>query len=666
MEKIDLFNHKKGQLQDCIKKSLTIFQDLSMTNEVNDATELNEKLAKDTFKVVIMGQFKVGKSTFINSLLGADILPAYVTPCTAIINEVKYSDEKSAIIHFKNPVPTPYPANLESKVKAHIDKYKGKNVAPIKVPYNDIERYVVINDDSIEQKDAVAQTPYEKAELFWNLPICKQGVEIIDSPGLNENISRTVVTMSYLTKADAVIFVLNCQAICAENEMEVINKDILKAGHEYVFFVCNRINQIQERERERLRNFTHNKLRDKTKFGERGIFFINAEAAKEGKINNDKRQVQESGVVAVETLLEDFLVNNRGAVKLKQPATKIKLSIEKAIQETIPNEVKMLALSTQEIENRLQRELPNLQRLQREKEQLNERLNNRVNRIKGELSIEITKRFDEIIKNVPTWINEVQTQNSFSVFSPKDSTADFSKEVVDKLAKRIAEEQEQWQRSILTPFINGRLQELATDFETKITQILFDIEQVKLRISGNNEVETPGTGERIAATVVGLLGGGICGAALGGSFGFSAEFIGTIVAQIVAAITLVLLGASNPVTIVALLVIAVIGWLVNTAGIEDRIKNKIASEIVTSLRNEKDTNVQKIVNEVYSKMNDITKNIDKNLSAELNSVKEQVEKIKREKAAGEQQVANRIKQLESYKQTLNLQKNQVLSIIANL
>ena len=111
--------------------------------------------------------------------------------------------------------------------------------------------------------------------------------------------------------------------------------------------------------------------------------------------------------------------------------------------------------------------------------------------------------------------------------------------------------------------------------------------------------------------------------------------------------------------------IAIIGWLANTAGIEDKIKNKIASEIVISLRNEKDTNVQKIVNEIYSKMNNITKNIDKNLSTELNSIKEQVEKIKREKAAGKQQVASRIEQLEAHKQTLVLQKNKIQSIIAN-
>ncbi|MCD7972699.1 MAG: dynamin family protein [Candidatus Azobacteroides sp.] len=666
MKQIGLFNIKKEQLQESISNSLVIFKDLNMTNEVEETRELKEKLEKDSFKVVVMGQFKVGKSTFINSLLGDEILPAYVTPCTAIINEVKYSEEKKAIIHFKNPVPNPYPAGLEKSIKAHIDKHNGTNVPPVEVPVSDMEKYVVINDYSIEQKEAVAQVPYEKAELFWDLPICKQGVEVIDSPGLNENISRTVVTMSYLTKADAIVFVLNCQAICAENEMQVINKDILESGHEYIFFVCNRINQIQLKERDRLKAFAYNKLKSKTKFGEKGIFFINAEAAKEGKINKNEQQVIESGVREVETLLEDFLANNRGKIKLKQPALKIERAIDKALKEIIPNEVRLLALSNKQLEERLQKELPNLERLQREKDQLKERLNNRINRIKGEISVKIADRFEEIIRQIPDWSNEIEADSSISILHPKDSVKTFSEEIVHKLQTRIAEEQQEWQKSIVTPFIDGRLQELATDFETKIKQILLDVEQIKLRISGEENLEVPGTEERIAATVAGFLGGGFSGAALGTALGFSSEFVGTIVAQIVTATTLLLLGVSNPVTIVALILIAVFGGLIGKVNMEQQVKDKIAAEIILNLRNEKDKNVQKIINEIHHKMVNRTNKIDNNLNNELNSVAKQVDKIRKEKEKGERQVAERIKKLEEHTQTLILQKANIQSIIASL
>ena len=50
---------------------------------------------------MVLGEFKRGKSTFINALLGEEILPAYAVPCTAIINEIKYADVKPG--HFIFP-----------------------------------------------------------------------------------------------------------------------------------------------------------------------------------------------------------------------------------------------------------------------------------------------------------------------------------------------------------------------------------------------------------------------------------------------------------------------------------------------------------------------------------------------------------------------------------
>ena len=45
------------------------------------------------------------------------------------------------------------------------------------------------------------------------MDLLKDGVEIVDSPGLNENPVRTQVTMEYLSKADAIIFVFSALAM---------------------------------------------------------------------------------------------------------------------------------------------------------------------------------------------------------------------------------------------------------------------------------------------------------------------------------------------------------------------------------------------------------------------------------------------------------------------
>src|SRR5258706_15774652 len=54
------------------------------------------KLESERFHLVVLGEFNHGKSTFVNSLLGADILPTGITPTTASINHVVWAQHPPA------------------------------------------------------------------------------------------------------------------------------------------------------------------------------------------------------------------------------------------------------------------------------------------------------------------------------------------------------------------------------------------------------------------------------------------------------------------------------------------------------------------------------------------------------------------------------------------
>src|SRR5262249_54648192 len=54
------------------------------------------KLEDERFHLVVLGEFNHGKSTFVNALLGADVLPTGITPTTAAINHVVYADKPRA------------------------------------------------------------------------------------------------------------------------------------------------------------------------------------------------------------------------------------------------------------------------------------------------------------------------------------------------------------------------------------------------------------------------------------------------------------------------------------------------------------------------------------------------------------------------------------------
>src|SRR6187402_463576 len=54
------------------------------------------KLEDERFHLVVLGEFNHGKSTFVNALLGADILPTGITPTTASINHVVWAEKPEA------------------------------------------------------------------------------------------------------------------------------------------------------------------------------------------------------------------------------------------------------------------------------------------------------------------------------------------------------------------------------------------------------------------------------------------------------------------------------------------------------------------------------------------------------------------------------------------
>lgn len=669
MEQINLFNTKKKQLLQSITQASGIMKEINMSKEYAMCAELYRKLHDDTFKVVVMGRFKVGKSTFINALLGnGDVLPAQATPCTAVINEVKYSKDRYAVIYFKHPIPSPLP-KLAPNLKKYIEGFNGKQVKPIKVDAKYLNQFVVIDDEAENQKEGVAQTPFSKAEIYWDLPICEQGVEIIDTPGLDENMTRTDVTKNYLSQADAILFVMDCTAPCALTEMQSIENDVVKAGHEYTIFVCNKINMIKEKERESIKNHMKKMLHSKTKLGVNGIYFLNAEDAKDARAENDAEKLKGSGMVEFEAQLDDVLAKKRGSIKLLQPARQLRTAMEYAIATAIPNERKMLETSVQEINLRLQRELPNLQRLRQEKDLITSQIENEISKICRDAELLLQQRYNDVISHLPEWIDGISCTNtvSWNPLKIKESIRVFSEELIEHFQERLTSEQEKWQQSELEPFVTNRFQEMAQKFEATITRIFVDIEKIKLRIAGVDDTEVSSNSERIGALVAGFFGGGVAGAVVGGTLGFSKEFIATLAAQIALGVVLgSIIGATNPITLIAIVVAGLIGMGAGLSKIESKIRTKIAGQVTDQIRNEKDESIRKAVGILRENLSNGTSNMSAAIDKELQSVEDLVAQIKQEKQQGEQHVQECIIKLEQNKNTLMGLLSNIKSFIKNM
>ena len=103
-------------------------------------------------------------------------------------------------------------------------------------------------------------TQFDPKLLDVFLKMLEDGVEIIDSPGLNETEIREKVTMDYLSKADAILFVLRADKLCGKDEMYFIENYLKEYGFTDPFFIVNYFDLIKDKEKDGIKRFAEMKL----------------------------------------------------------------------------------------------------------------------------------------------------------------------------------------------------------------------------------------------------------------------------------------------------------------------------------------------------------------------------------------------------------------------
>lgn len=638
----------RNDLINICNKSKELFNCLGATSDAKEALNSFESLNRENFKVLVVGEFKRGKSTFINALIGEEVLPAYATPCTAVINEIKYSEEKKAVLHFINPFPKKLECKLSKDVQAHINKYKKGEIPPLEIPVDRIEEFVVIKDYDKDQSEAISESPFSLVEIFWPLDLCKNRIEIIDSPGLNEHGTRTKVTTDYLSKVDAIIFVLSCSALCSQSELQTISESITAAGHEEIFFVCNRFDEVRERERPRVVEYAKQKLSDKTKL-ENGIHFLSAINALDGKLDNNNELLNSSGLPELEKNLATFLVYNRGRIKLLHPSNVIKNLLKKTVRETIPIQKTLLAKNLNEILKKYDSEKPMLEQAEKKKFLIRETLNNE----KEEINVFVRKQvkffLKEVANSIPDLINKYESQYSLKFFTTqttKTQCINLTKDLLRMVEADLSSKQQEWLKTELVPAVQDRVKQMISKTEIEIKDFLVSIDRVWSSFgnnAGNNNERNVSALERISTAALGLLISGPAGA-------FAVKdglknLLPTLLPQTAVIFASILLGLTNPLILIASIFAAgSIPQILGQKGVEKKLREKLGSDLRGKLLSSLDENSESAVENVNKLLQDIITEVDSGLSREIDSIKQNIELIIEAKNKGE----NEAKQKEEF------------------
>ena len=149
------------------------------------------------FRVVVMGAFTTGKSTMINALVGKRILPESALPSTAILTFIQYGEDKDSVeVHFKDTVD-----EGGKVVKGRVETLSQEDF------FNEYRYTNEDNREFIETGQVRRFATVDYAVMRCSLELMRNGVCIVDSPGLEDKAVATELSLKMAKQAQAIIYV---------------------------------------------------------------------------------------------------------------------------------------------------------------------------------------------------------------------------------------------------------------------------------------------------------------------------------------------------------------------------------------------------------------------------------------------------------------------------
>lgn len=299
---------------------------------------LVERLDEGRFRLAVLGQFKRGKSSLLNALLGEPLLPTGVLPLTAVPTILRFGPERRAQI---------------TMLDGRCEEFCGT----VEEIANLLKRYVT------EEGNPANRLGVASVAVEHHAPFLAKGVEIIDTPGIGSTfVHNTETTLQFLPQCDVALFVLSADPPITEVEVEFLKA--VKGKVSRLIFVLNKMDYLSSEERRAALGFLRGVLRDRVNVeGEVRIFEVSARQALEARTQAASR-TDDGGLSELESYLGDFLVTEKKTALREAIAMKAAGLLSEALL-ALDLERKVLELPATDLERRvvlLERRLAELDR----------------------------------------------------------------------------------------------------------------------------------------------------------------------------------------------------------------------------------------------------------------------------------------------------------------
>jgi small GTP-binding protein len=210
-------------LNRAVKLAIELAQRHRYTAIHRRAQDLASRLKDSVLNIVVLGEFKRGKSSIINALLGAKILPTAVIPTTSVVTTIKFGNIPRACVE------------LQSGHRFYADLEK-------------IDEYITEDLNPNNQKGV------KQVEIEYPAKLLSENVRLIDTPGIGSTyLHNTQTTRAFLEEADAVLFVFSADQPATEAELSLLKESSTFSVH--TFLVQNKADQLLQEELETSKRF---------------------------------------------------------------------------------------------------------------------------------------------------------------------------------------------------------------------------------------------------------------------------------------------------------------------------------------------------------------------------------------------------------------------------
>lgn len=383
---------------------------LGLSPVITDLNAASQNLSSEVFRLLVLGDMKRGKSTFLNALMGENLLPTDVNPCTAVLTILRYGPQKRVTVYFNDE---------RSPESLSFEAFK--------------QRYTIRPDQAkkLEDEGTLAFPQVDYAVVEYPLPLLEKGVEIVDSPGLNDTEARNQLTLEYVNNCHAILFVLSATQQFTLGEQRYLDNYIKDRGLT-VFFLINAWDEIQNRlvnpedetelqeAEERVRQVFRTNLEPyclldgEDMYADR-TFEISSLQALRQRLKGEDGTLEGTGFGEFMQSLTHFLAQERAIAELRQ-AKILARQAYRTTHEAIERRIPLLSHDIDELRERIWSVQPEFDQLVEIRDQFKDEI-----RVVGERQAgEITTSFREFLVNL-----DVTFEEDFVRYQPELKFLDF-------------------------------------------------------------------------------------------------------------------------------------------------------------------------------------------------------------------------------------------------